>query len=245
MRGENAQTVYRTERRERGFAQIPNEALRDERLSWRARGLLAYMLSFPDDWAHRADELQHHAPEGREAVRTALRELEKLGYRVRVKRRDDQGQIRTYIVLRDHPAVAQESDAEAQEPVGPLAGESVIRASLEHGNEHDQEPSSGTPSEPFGGDPIKAMADRIAREFWESRNPKPLTPFLGIRKIVETALRAHWPPRVVREGLDRVDGGISGAALERVMTKVMGTKPGAQSQRPTGPPARLDHGRLG
>lgn len=136
MRGENAQSLYRIERKP-GFAQIPNEALRDERLSWRARGLLAYMLSFPDDWQHRAVDIEQHGTEGREAVRKALRELEVVGYRTRAKRRDDHGQIRTYIVLRDFVT-------EAQEPVSRSTRLSVNQASLEDGHEHGHETPSGS-----------------------------------------------------------------------------------------------------
>ncbi|MGR5875594.1 hypothetical protein ACT7DH_27750 [Bacillus pacificus] len=32
------------------YSVIHNTPLRDEKLSWRAKGLLAYMLSLPDDW---------------------------------------------------------------------------------------------------------------------------------------------------------------------------------------------------
>lgn len=112
----------------------------------------------------------------------------------------------------------------------------------------DPNPSAGSsapaPSEPFGGDPIKAKADEISRAFWERKDPKPLVPFVGIRKIVESALRAHWPPSTVAEGLDRCDA-ISRNSLERAMTKIRGQRPGQSPPRPAGPPARLDHSRLG
>jgi len=135
VRGENAQTVYRTERTA-NFTQLPNESLRDERLSFRARGLLAFMLSFPDDWQHR--DLEEHGTEGREAVRSALRELEACGYREKVKRRDEQGRIRTFVILRDQPT-------DAQKPVRRLTGDSVDRASIEHGHEDcHEDPSSPT-----------------------------------------------------------------------------------------------------
>jgi hypothetical protein len=69
------------------FVIIPNETLRDERLSFAARGQLAYLLSRPDDWrtsaddeAERATRLRNKRGEGREAMRAVWRELKDAGY---------------------------------------------------------------------------------------------------------------------------------------------------------------------
>lgn len=67
-------------RRRQNFTVIPNEAIDDERMSFRARGLLAYLLSRPDGWTTSAERLASVATEGRDAVRTALREIEDAGY---------------------------------------------------------------------------------------------------------------------------------------------------------------------
>ena len=37
-------------RKKNGFTQVSNAMLEDTRLSWRAKGLLCYMLSRPDNW---------------------------------------------------------------------------------------------------------------------------------------------------------------------------------------------------
>lgn len=92
------------------FSQIPNAILRDYRLSWRARGLLAELLSYPADYLISVDELVKRArrvsgaTEGRDAMRAAVRELKNVGYIVSTKRQDAQGRWVTEIEVTDDPA---------------------------------------------------------------------------------------------------------------------------------------------
>ena len=62
------------------FTQIPNAWLRDDRLSFRARGLLAHILSHRPEWSLTIEFLAGKNPEGRDAIRSAIKELEDLGY---------------------------------------------------------------------------------------------------------------------------------------------------------------------
>lgn len=73
------------------FVMIANGAIRDAALSWRARGLLTYLLSLPDGWDVSADRLATQGTEGRKAVQAALRELESAGYLRRVQARESGG----------------------------------------------------------------------------------------------------------------------------------------------------------
>src|SRR5690606_29456914 len=92
------------------FSQIPNAILRDYRLSWRARGLLAELLSYPADYLISVDELVRRArrvsgaTEGRDAMRAAVRELKAFGYIVSTRRQDAQGRWVTEVEVTDDPA---------------------------------------------------------------------------------------------------------------------------------------------
>lgn len=90
----------------RGWTSIPNETLEDRRLSWRARGILAYLLSRPPGWETDSERLAAIAKEGRDAVRTALTELEKARYLFRVKVQGNGGLWATEYVLYDRPLAA-------------------------------------------------------------------------------------------------------------------------------------------
>lgn len=73
--------AYVVHRRAGGYTAMPNSAVTDERLSFRARGLLAYMLSRPPGWRFSAERIQAESPtEGRQAVAAGLRELSAAGY---------------------------------------------------------------------------------------------------------------------------------------------------------------------
>ena len=62
---------------------IPWRVLQDKRISFRARGILGYLLSLPDGWEASAERIAHETTEGRDAVATALKELERAGYLAR------------------------------------------------------------------------------------------------------------------------------------------------------------------
>lgn len=55
-------------------------ALNDKRLSWKAKGIMSYLLSMPDDWVFYMEELQTHAKDGRDSFRSGFKELTDAGY---------------------------------------------------------------------------------------------------------------------------------------------------------------------
>lgn len=88
----------------KGYSVIKNTILNDTRLSYRAIGIAAHLLSKPDGWHIRADYLWTNGVEGRDAVRAAMKELEECGYLVRLKTQDERGRWSTDLILREEPA---------------------------------------------------------------------------------------------------------------------------------------------
>jgi len=66
----------------RFYAKISNNLLQNPKLSLKARGLMAYILSLPDTWEINVEHLHKEASEhdGRTAVQGAMAELRALGY---------------------------------------------------------------------------------------------------------------------------------------------------------------------
>jgi len=74
------------------YTVISNVFLRDERLSLKSKGLLAYVLSLPNDWVLYVSELANHHKDGISAIYSAFKELTELGY-VRRKRERIDGKL--------------------------------------------------------------------------------------------------------------------------------------------------------
>lgn len=125
-----------------GFTVLPNRTLRDNRLSLKTRAILAIMFSLPEDWDYTAAGLSAICGAGRDAVRSALRELEKFGYLTRVQQHNASGHFsRNEYIVTDEPAT--EADA-------PMTG---FPATVE--------PSAVEPSpgEPMTGNPTQQNKD--------------------------------------------------------------------------------------
>ncbi len=70
------------------YTVISNLAIRDVRVSFRARGLHHLLLSYPNGWKINVDHLIGESEiEGRDAITSALGELEKFGYLTRTQKR--------------------------------------------------------------------------------------------------------------------------------------------------------------
>ena len=81
-------------KRTRNFTVLNNDLIRDTTLSFKARGLLQYMLSMPDDWKFYVSELaKHSSKEGEGAIRSAITELEEAGYMRRIRKRGKGGKF--------------------------------------------------------------------------------------------------------------------------------------------------------
>ena len=98
MRGyESKKTIIRREHgRLNPYAQINRRTIQNPKLSWKAKGLLAYLLSLPDDWKIHISELPKHCRDGVKATRAAFKELEVEGYITGSRMRDEKGYFLGY-----------------------------------------------------------------------------------------------------------------------------------------------------
>lgn len=88
--------IFRVYKESGNFVTVNKDFIHDPNLSWKAKGILLYLLSRPDDWQIYETELKKHACDGRDSLRTGIKELEKVGYIQRKRIRDDKGHFREY-----------------------------------------------------------------------------------------------------------------------------------------------------
>jgi len=84
--------VFRVEKT-KDFTVMSNYHLRDKNLSLKAKGLLSQMLSLPEEWDYTLSGLAHINKESRDAIRTAILELENAGYITRCQTTTEGGRF--------------------------------------------------------------------------------------------------------------------------------------------------------
>ena len=96
----------------RDYTVMSNFHLRDKRLSLKAKGLLSQMLSLPEDWDYTLTGLSYINRESKDAVRSAVNELERCGYIERRQTTDERGKfsVNEY-VIHESPVEMEAEDA--------------------------------------------------------------------------------------------------------------------------------------
>ena len=84
--------VFRVEK-SRDYTVMSNHHLRNTDLSLKSKGLLSQMLSLPEEWDYTLKGLSKINREGIDAIREAIRELERAGYVTRTRVRNEKGQL--------------------------------------------------------------------------------------------------------------------------------------------------------
>lgn len=111
--------IVRLKKQEHDYVIICRHCAQDSTLSWKARGLLFYLLSQQEDFHVKVAELVKMAPDGRDSVYSAINELKEAGYVETVERRDGGGRVTgiEYIVseVRKQDKVAFENNSKEGE----------------------------------------------------------------------------------------------------------------------------------
>ena len=97
-----------------GYTVLPNQILRTREMSYKARYLLAQMLSMSEAWQYTVAGMAKVCGMGRDAVRTAMVELETLGYLVRSQSRANGRFSHNVYIIREVPVEVEAAPAEAE-----------------------------------------------------------------------------------------------------------------------------------
>lgn len=100
--------VFRVEKNH-SYTVMANHHLRDERLSLKSKGLLSLILSLPDDWRISIEGMTQFSADGKDAIRSAIRELTDAGYITRAQTHSEAGTFSGYDYIVHETPVASPS----------------------------------------------------------------------------------------------------------------------------------------
>lgn len=83
--------IIRVQKRPNNFVMMDKSFLEDTRLSYKAKGILAYLLSKPDNWKVIIGNLVNYSTDGKASVYAGLKELKECGYYEKIPVRNEQG----------------------------------------------------------------------------------------------------------------------------------------------------------
>lgn len=132
---------------ETNFTQVSNNPLNDKRLSWKAKGVFAYLYSKPDHWDFSSVRMKNDSKDGRDALLAGLKELEEAGY----LKRNRLATGRVEYILDYNPVPENPEEASKPKSENPTVGKShsgKSRTVSKTDNNSNTEENSNTDSDP-------------------------------------------------------------------------------------------------
>ena len=195
-------SVFRVEKN-KGYTVMSNHHLRNHTLSLKAKGLLSQMLSLPEDWDYTLQGLAQINKESIDAIREAVRELERAGYIKRSRERDERGCLRgtVYTIYEQphtEPTPEEPTSEEPTQEKPTLENPTQLNTESTKKRKRQSKDSSITDSIPFpsGFPDVTAQKRTEAKETFESYRE------LILENIDYDALAGD--PCVDREQLDEI-----------------------------------------
>ena len=99
-------SVFKIEKN-KNYTVMSNYHLRDKKLSYKAKGLLSFMLSLPENWDYSLNGLCAISKEGRDGIRSILKELQEHHYLEIEKVRGDKGYFEYNYLIYEIPHIIE------------------------------------------------------------------------------------------------------------------------------------------
>lgn len=126
--------VFRIEKN-KNYTVMSNYHLQDDRLTLKAKGLLCYILSLPEDWDYKMTGLAAKHPDGITAIRSCIHQLEKAGYIRRRQTTNSNGQFSKSEYFVYEEPFSEEPMSENPTTVKPQSGKPIsVNQTLQNTN---------------------------------------------------------------------------------------------------------------
>ncbi len=180
--------VFRVEKT-KNYTVMANHHLKDRRLSLRSKGLLSVMLSLPEEWDYTLKGLAVISKEGVDAIGEAVKELERAGYIIRSRQRDDHGRLRGMeYVIYEQPQQSGTNPPGRENPVQVKP----VQAKPAQASPVQEEPEQAAPAQE---NPLQSIPQKetIKKSSTQASNPDPINPdppfdMESVRRLVKRNL---------------------------------------------------------
>lgn len=105
-------------KRRNNYTVIPNEIIKAKDLSWKAKGLMCYLLSLSEEWTVHKSDLVNRSTDGYDSMLSGWNELESLGY-IQTIRLKDQNLFKGYDYIIHESRVRDFTEQEIPEQGNP------------------------------------------------------------------------------------------------------------------------------
>ena len=116
-----------TNRIKANFTAIPNTILNDTELSWKAKGIFAFLASKPDSWQFNMNYIVKQSTGGKSSLQSGMKELEDAGYLRRERMFDENRQFKGYMYILEEGSKTRQTE-------NPVAGKPGSRKTMSHSN---------------------------------------------------------------------------------------------------------------
>lgn len=162
--------LFRTQHdKENPYTVVNKTIASDDRISWKAKGIWLYAFSRPNDWTFYLCDIVKQSKDGKESVRSGLKELEEAGYLYRTYKKDPKtGQmLGAEYVFFETPKTQDEI-----KEMFPKYGKPVSRETRTAGNppllnkeeELNNDNNKNPPNPPCRGEPRSRDVDKSKRD---------------------------------------------------------------------------------
>lgn len=182
---------------------IARALLRDVRLSFGARGLFAFLWDLPGGWRTNSEHLASMSPQGRDAIRTLLKELERVGAMRSEAIRGESGRMagkRWVLVSPDRWAIESPLSIAKNPATAPNGAFTERRDSRPSGNPNVGEPNTkvllneGSPRKSTTNQVVEEIDDLVEAAVWtEKKNGGKIHKEAGYRRAVRIRILSHGP----------------------------------------------------
>jgi len=142
--------TFRTIKESGEFVIVHKTFVFDERLSAKAKGILLYFLSRPDDWQIYTSEVVKHMSDGQKAINNGIKELIECGYVHRKQKRSESGVFNgyEYLVYEKPTEMPLSENGKTENRKGRTTNNNRTNNDLTNNNNTKNDSSSAQPS-PF------------------------------------------------------------------------------------------------